>query len=314
LLRMNPLTTPTRSDVRILATSLIGVLCVAAAGCVPTASSDHRPAVVSDSVSAVRAGAIETPVPAGDANLHASVVGTQPAKIRVLTYNIHHGVGIGGAVDLDQIAELIRRVSPDIVALQEVEFGTTRTLGVDQTAVLAEATGMTGVFGRNLDFRGGGFGNAILSRYPIKTFRNQLLPFRFGSEPRGVLDATIELPGGGVIHLLSTHLDYHQDETERLLQSSAIEDLAMGFGDTPVILAGDLNAEPTSGTIRSFRRRWTSAGSIRLLTYPALFPQKRIDYVMVRPVSRWKVVSTIALGGATSSDHRALLTILELST
>ena len=83
-------------------------------------------------------------------------------RIRVLTYNIHHGEGVDDVVDLERVAAVINSVSPDLVSLQQVERNTERTGGVDQTAILDGLTSMEGVFGHNLDFGGGGFGNAIL--------------------------------------------------------------------------------------------------------------------------------------------------------
>jgi endonuclease/exonuclease/phosphatase family metal-dependent hydrolase len=53
--------------------------------------------------------------------------GRQPIRIRVLTFNIHHGEGGDGVIDLERIADVINSVSPDLVGLQEVENGTTRT-------------------------------------------------------------------------------------------------------------------------------------------------------------------------------------------
>src|SRR5215510_13900586 len=80
-----------------------------------------------------------------------------PSEIRVLTYNIHHGEGTDGKVDLPRIANVIKSVSPDIIALQEVDQGTARAGGIDQPAELARLTGMEVVFGRNIDYQGGGF-------------------------------------------------------------------------------------------------------------------------------------------------------------
>ena len=91
-----------------------------------------------------------------------------PAEIRVLTYNIHHGEGrrrqvrSGADCGGDQLPR------PDIVALQEVDQGTRRASGVDQPAELARLTGMKVVFGRNIDFEGGGYGTAVLSKLPVR--------------------------------------------------------------------------------------------------------------------------------------------------
>ena len=57
---------------------------------------------------------------------------TEPGRIRVLSYNIRHGEGMDGKIDLNRIASTINSVSPDIVSLQEVDDRRERTGGVDQ--------------------------------------------------------------------------------------------------------------------------------------------------------------------------------------
>ena len=62
--------------------------------------------------------------------------------VRVLTYNIHHGEGLDGRIDLPRQAAIMTSAAPDLVALQEVDRGTARAGGVDQLAELARLTGM----------------------------------------------------------------------------------------------------------------------------------------------------------------------------
>src|SRR5678810_85346 len=97
---------------------------------------------------------------------------TNQATFRVMTYNIHHGEGLDGKVDLLRIAELIKREGADIVALQEVDKGTQRTARRDFPEELAALTGMTAVFSNNFAFEGGEYGNAVLTRFPIKRWTN----------------------------------------------------------------------------------------------------------------------------------------------
>src|SRR5690606_2840765 len=78
----------------------------------------------------------------------ASAPRVEEQKITVLTYNIHHGEGMDGKLDLERIANVIRSVNPDLVALQEVDRKTQRSAGVDQAEELARLTGMRHVFGR----------------------------------------------------------------------------------------------------------------------------------------------------------------------
>ena len=110
-----------------------------------------------------------------------------PRVLRVLSYNMHHGEGVDGRLDLPRIARVITRARPDVVALQEVDRETLRSQHVDQAAELARATRMHVVFGANIDLQGGQYGNAVLSRWPLSDARNVHLPRRDNGEQRGVL-------------------------------------------------------------------------------------------------------------------------------
>src|SRR5207248_6293546 len=101
---------------------------------------------------------------------------TTPTTIRVLTYNVHHGEGRDGEVDLARLSRVISSAEPDLVALQEVDIGTERTDMVNQVAELARLTGMYAQFGKAMDYMGGGYGVAVLSRWSFLTTENQPLP------------------------------------------------------------------------------------------------------------------------------------------
>src|SRR5690242_8494338 len=83
-----------------------------------------------------------------------------PAALRVLSYNIHHGEGTDGKLDLDRIAAVIKAQKPDLVAVQEVDRNTKRTNQVDQAAVLGKLTGLHAAFARAIDLQGGEYGQA----------------------------------------------------------------------------------------------------------------------------------------------------------
>ena len=85
-------------------------------------------------------------------------------RLRVLTYNIHHGEGVDGKLDLKRIAQVITSVDPDLVALQEVDRGTRRTQEIDQPAELAQLTKMHVVFGGNIRYQGGDLHARVVRR------------------------------------------------------------------------------------------------------------------------------------------------------
>lgn len=243
-----------------------------------------------------------------------------PEVLRVVTYNIHHGEGTDGKFDLARIAKVLLAAEPDIVALQEVDQGTRRAGGVDQPAELARLTGMKVVFGRNIDYDGGGYGTAVLTKLPIRSYKSVKLksfypPTATNPEQRGVQELELGGNDGPALLFLNTHLDYRPPDDERMASAATINELVTNHGDELAILAGDINAMPESRVIAEFAKHWKIAGANESdvkppLTFPSDKPDRRIDYVLVRPAMRWEIVKLRVLEEPVASDHRPLLAVL----
>lgn len=239
-----------------------------------------------------------------------------PGRLRLLTYNIHHGEGIDGKLDLDRIAAVIRSVDPDIVALQEVDQKAARSRSVDQPAELARLTRLQFAFGDNIPLQGGHYGNVVLSRFPIRGSKNHKLPNFDGGEQRGVLDVEIawppQAPEQSSLRVLATHFDHRPNERERVASVWMINELVRSRPVQPTLLMGDLNAIPDSTTLKELHPRWTRSNDQPSPTIPVEKPKYQIDYVLYRPVTTWTVIETKVLDEAVASDHRAVLAVLEL--
>jgi endonuclease/exonuclease/phosphatase family metal-dependent hydrolase len=240
--------------------------------------------------------------------LRARTPGQKPT-IRVLSYNIHHGEGTDGKVDLPRLARVIRAADPDLVALQEVDRKTKRTGGVDQTAELARLTGLHGAFGKAIDYEGGEYGQAILSRVPLTSGTVHLLPGEPEREKRIAFAVALKLDGREIT-FATTHL-HHQSDEFRQKQAVKLNEV---FADSshPMILAGDLNATPTSKPLAVLTPKWGVTGGKNLFTFPAEKPTSQIDYVMYRPRDAFRMVGVSAIDEPVASDHRPLLAILEV--
>ena len=238
--------------------------------------------------------------------------------LRVLSYNIHHGQGTDGVLSLSRIAKIIRDSDVDIVALQEVDQGCQRSQGTEQTQELARLTGYYAVFGKAIDFDGGQYGQAILSRWPIGELQVHLLPNETAPAPkreqRIALDVSIPTDLGPV-RLLGTHLD-HSKESLRQEQAQWIDRLLSQAPEISTVLAGDLNATPTSATLQVFAERWQidpRRATPELATYPSESPKTRIDYVMTNRAGRLVVESLEVLSESVASDHRPIVATLRVA-
>jgi endonuclease/exonuclease/phosphatase family metal-dependent hydrolase len=234
----------------------------------------------------------------------ATATAQPPVSLRILAYNIKHGLGMDSVIDLKRVARVINELQPDIVTLQEVDSAVERTSGVDQTTVLGELTGMHSVFGTFFDYQGGRYGMALLSKYPFISYTNHLLPK--GVEHRAALAGTIRVgENGPEVIVVGIHLVWTGDE--RYTQAQRLTEI---FRDErrPVILAGDFNSRPDSDVMALLGKSWhiPDKGDDRF-TFPSDAPDREIDFIIYRPEDRFEVVEHRVIDEPVASDHRPLL-------
>lgn len=229
------------------------------------------------------------------------------SNIKVLTFNIYHGETMNGDYNLDLIADVIKSADPDFVLLQEVDYKTNRSGKIDLATVLGCKTKMLPLFARAMYFDDGEYGDAILSKYSFIKTRNVSLPNTEGHEPRAAVEVTVELNNGDTVSVICTHLDYTEDNTNRIMQTDKIIK-SFSRNKYPTLLAGDFNAQPGSVTIKKITEYWTpSYGENPEPTFPSNNPQKKIDYVFYSPKNKWKVLKTKVIRDSVASDHCAYL-------
>jgi endonuclease/exonuclease/phosphatase family metal-dependent hydrolase len=234
-----------------------------------------------------------------------------PQALRVITYNIHHGEGTDGKIDLERIAKVLSAEKPDLVAVNEVDQGTNRTHKIDMPAELARLTGMKAIFEKNIDHDGGKYGNAVLTRLPVRRHVNHKLPSNYAGEQRGVLEVELGEEGDqDTLLFLATHFDYRPDDDERMKSVAKVEEIMANRTDRFAILAGDLNDTPDSRVLKALTKNWLRTNPQELPTFPAAKPKNQIDYILVRPATRWSVVEVRVLDETIASDHRGLLAVL----
>jgi len=202
--------------------------------------------------------------------------------IRVMSYNIHTGVGVDGVFDLERIARLITDYNIDIACLQEVDQGVERTDRVDTMKKLSELTGMYAAFGKAIPFQGGEYGNGILSRYPIITEQNHPYLFEQSGEHRALLYVFVDY-GHDTLLVMNTHLDHRPDDSERINSVEEILSIASKYEDMPMFLIGDINDTPGSKVVSKLKETiydvWDEAGEGAGYTFHTEDLNIRIDYI-----------------------------------
>ncbi|MBI5692462.1 MAG: endonuclease/exonuclease/phosphatase family protein [Verrucomicrobia bacterium] len=247
--------------------------------------------------------------------LLTAAAGAAPAPItlRVMSYNIHHGEGLDGKVDLARIALVITEARADIVGLQEVDRGVQRTQGRDLPAELARLTGLTVYFEKNIAYQGGEYGNAVLSRFPIRSAKNTHYRMLRPGEQRGIQQLVLDVHGREIL-FLNTHLDYRPDDAERLSNVAEIQQIVAAAGRRPVLLVGDFNTRPGTPThegVKAFLRdAWEAVGQGDGFTIPVKKPNRRIDYLFVTPASVEPISMQVL--HTEASDHLPIIAEVRL--
>ena len=202
--------------------------------------------------------------------------------LTIVSYNIHHGEGMDELYSAIRIARTLEQYKPDLIALQEVDMGTNRTEGDFQLDIIANHLGMFHVFGKTIDYLGGEYGNAILSKYPIISTQNTDISPDITSERRGLLRATIDI-GFRTLKFYSTHFGI-MDEEQAYHSKRLGKVFKLSMNKEPVIFCGDLNAEPYSVQLTPLMNQFVDIGTrfrTTANTYPTPLMTRRIDYILI---------------------------------
>ena len=243
------------------------------------------------------------------AGILATAAPAQSTDLRIVTYNIKHGRGNDDAVNLERTAAVIRPLKPDVVGLQEVDEKATRSGGVAEAEALGKMLGLHHAFGKFMDYQGGAYGMAILSRHPIVRTESVELPR--GNEPRIALVVETRLPNGRTIAIVNVHFDWVKDDGFRFAQAETLTKYLDAL-KTPYILLGDFNDVPDSRTLALFRARATEAKKPagQSFTFSSTNPEREIDYVFFAPANAFAAREVRVIDERIASDHRPVLAVL----
>lgn len=239
--------------------------------------------------------------------------------MKVMSFNIHYGKGKDGQKDLHRIASIISKEGADLIGIQEADKYLLRSGFTYQLKKLASLTGFHYCYTPNIKLLIGGFGNGVLSKFPI--ISNHNISLYSSKEPRGALVAMIDT-GSHKIKFINTHLglvdDERVDQTNKILENINPEE--------PTILVGDFNSTPERADVQNILNNGlddlylnckergllaSDESSLKGYTfaYKSDVPNVRIDYIFATPkikVSSFKVINTSA------SDHLPVLAEVEV--
>ena len=224
-------------------------------------------------------------------------------SLRVVTYNVHKCRGLDGRTMPRRVAEVLRQIDADIVALQEV-------LDHQADAIAAEL-GMASAMGANRQHAGHAYGNAVLSRLPVHNTRNYDLSVP-GREQRGCLRADVVWNGGSLLHVFNVHLGTafveRRHQGRRLVAPELLSDMTI---ESPRVVMGDFNEWTLGLATRLLRSHMQSVDVRKHLrwtrTYPGIFPFLHLDHIYYDPALRLEKLALWRTRQALiASDHLPL--------
>ena len=209
---------------------------------------------------------------------------TKPFTFRMMTYNIHKGIGgLDRRYDLQRIVDVIGHYQPHIAFLQEVDYEVPRSKHHRQVEVLAERLDFEyTAFQKNVSVKQGHYGNAILSRFPLETPRDLELKVSIKKNRRALITGAEIFDGqqSRTLLLCNTHLGLAG--FERKIQINRIlkfEDYADLHPEMPAIIGGDFNdVWKSHGRKLMFPAGYQCAVQ-KARTFPAAFPLMSLDAI-----------------------------------
>src|SRR5947209_4938325 len=207
----------------------------------------------------------------------------EPPRFRVATYNTHKCRGIDGRIRPSRVAEVLRELNADVIALQEVVSLSGARKEQNQAQYLADAVGYQFRIGETRKLRGASYGNVVLSRFPVKEVAvYDLTASR--REQRGYIRCDVEIAPGKMVHIFNIHLGTGYMERRKqagLLMSREV--LLAPHLKHPRLVIGDFN-EWTRGLVSRTLQSAFESVDIQLhlnrkRTYPGVLPIMHLDHM-----------------------------------
>ena len=243
--------------------------------------------------------------------------------LKILTVNTHKGfTTFNRKFMLHELRDAVRLVSADLVFLQEVQ-GEHQSWSErhaelwpeqPQYEFLADEIWQDFAYGRNAVYQEGHHGNALLSKYPIKSWDNWDISLN-GIEKRGLLHCKIDTQSGHPLHAICVHLSLREPHRQIQLQQLCEHVNAIPANEA-VVVAGDFNdwMQKSQAILKEkagMQEVFTEAYGKPPRTFPALFPMLRLDRIYVRGAETHMPIVLSSKPWSRLSDHAPLLAEVE---
>ena len=216
-----------------------------------------------------------------------------PFQKRIMSYNVHHCLGMDNLLTVQRIADIIKSQNPDVIALNELDSVAKRSEYVYQLGELGKMTTYHTTYAASIPLGTGKYGVGILTREAPKSVKRIPLP---GEEPRVLL--VVELEN---FVFATTHLDL--TEEGRLASLPIIFKEAKNW-KKPFVMAGDWNDEPTSKTMKELTKKFTYISDESKFTFSSDEPKICIDYLaLFKNGHKTRTDKYQVLNEPVASDH-----------
>ncbi len=237
------------------------------------------------------------------------------SELVVATYNIQSGHRLDRVFDLANTIAAISRLEADVIVLNEVDCVTERTERHDFVAEITDRLGLHGIFGPAFALEGGFYGNAVLSRFPLRKVANLPIPDN-GVETRAALIVEV-LAEPQPFYCVATHLPFEPHlSSARLAAWPEIQAALQKYSALPAILCGDFNVDIDAPEISALRAAGFAVFNdlhSQLKSHPANAPKILLDYITAFPARQFRLIDYEIVDEPAASDHRPARARIQIS-
>lgn len=226
--------------------------------------------------------------------------------LRLMTWNIHGGIGPDGRFDLDRVTAVIKRHDPDVIAIQEVDSRRRLPGARSPFDILREALGEHGVDAKSITTADGDYGQMLVSRWPLRGTEVHDISHA-NREPRRAIETEV-CSDAGSFRAIAAHLGLSL--AERRFQAQRLLEIVKKHPTTTIML-GDFNDWFWPGSLRNALRHEFPART-RHSTYPSWLPLLRLDRVFCWP-RHIMLRSFVDRSARRVSDHLPVIVDVSLS-